>query len=80
MNTKIILIVPGEPNSTFSEILFKYFSSKNFNKSKKKIIIVGSKKLLENQMKLLKYKIHFNEINDILWMLKKLVRRDVRRI
>ena len=65
MNTKIILIVPGEPNSTFSEILFKYFSSKNFNKSKKKIIIVGSKKLLENQMKLLKYKIHFNEINDI---------------
>ena len=25
MSTKIILIVHGEPNSTFTEILFKYF-------------------------------------------------------
>ncbi len=64
MNTNIILIVPGEPNSTFSEILFKYFKSKNFKKNKNKIIIVGSKKLLERQMKFLKYKIYFNEILD----------------
>ena len=36
MNTKIILVVVGEPNSTFSEILFKFFSSKKFKKIKKK--------------------------------------------
>ena len=32
MNINIILIVLGEPNSTFSEILFKYFKSKNLKK------------------------------------------------
>ena len=31
-----ILIILGEPNSTFSEILFKYFNSKEFLKNKKK--------------------------------------------
>ncbi len=35
MRTKIILIVLGEPNSTFSEILMKYFKSKQFKKIKK---------------------------------------------
>ena len=36
MSSKIILVVLGEPNSTFSEILFKYFKSKKFKKNKKK--------------------------------------------
>ena len=36
MNTKVILIVLGEPNSTFSEILFKYFTSKKFKIINKK--------------------------------------------
>ena len=36
MNTNIILIILGEPHSTFSEILFKYFKSKVFKKEKKK--------------------------------------------
>ena len=65
MNSKIILIVPGEPNSTFSEILFKYIKSAVFKKNKSRIVIIGCKKLLESQMKLLKYKIHFNEICSI---------------
>ena len=40
MNINFILIALGEPNSTFSEILFKYFSSIDFKKNKKKIILV----------------------------------------
>ena len=43
MNTNKILIVLGEPNSTFSEVLFKYFKSKSFKKNKKKIILIGNK-------------------------------------
>ncbi len=43
MNIEIILIVLGEPFSTFSEILGKYFSSKNI--LKKKIILIGNIRL-----------------------------------
>jgi len=55
-----ILIVLGEPNSTFSEILFKYFNSKEFLKNKKKIILIGSMSLLIRQMKILKVKLKTN--------------------
>ena len=65
MSTKLILIVHGEPNSTFSEILFKYFRSKKFKTSKKKIVVIGSYNLFLKQMKLLKYHIKFNEISDL---------------
>lgn len=65
MNTDTILIILGEPNSTFSEILFKYFKSATFKKNKKKIILVGCKKLLEKQMKKLKYNILLNEITNV---------------
>ena len=60
MNTKPILIVAGEPYSIFSEILFKTFKK---NKFKKPLIIIGSLKLLKEQMKFLDYKIKFNIIN-----------------
>ena len=36
MNIKTILIMMGEPNSTFSEILLKFFVSKEFKVIKKK--------------------------------------------
>ena len=65
MNIKIILIVLGEPNSTFSEVLFKYFNSNKYKKNKKKIILIGNVKLLNAQMKILKQKILLNEINNI---------------
>ncbi len=65
MNIKVILIVLGEPNSTFSEILFKYFNSDNFNKNKKKIVLIGSQRLIKLQMKYLKYKFKLNLINNI---------------
>ena len=54
MNIKYILIVLGEPYSTFSEIIGKYFSK--IRKFKRKIIIIGNKNLLEKQLKYLNYK------------------------
>ncbi len=63
MNSKIILIVLGEPNSVFSEVLFKYFISKEFNKSKCKIILIGNKNLIQQQMIKLKYNLSINEID-----------------
>ncbi len=65
MNSKVILIVLGEPNSTFSELLFKYFKSLQFKKNKNKIILIGNKELFIKQMKRLSYKFNINEIDDV---------------
>ena len=64
-NYKPILIVPGEPNSVFSEIFFKTIKK---NKFKSPIIIIGSFKLLLLQMNKLNlkrkfFKIDFKNIN-----------------
>jgi len=53
MNSKIILIVNGEPNSIFLEIFFKVLKSK---KIKNPIILISSKNLLKLQMKKFKFK------------------------
>ena len=45
MNTKIIIILLGEPYSIFSEILGKYFSKK---KKMKKIVLIGNYKIFNN--------------------------------
>ena len=59
MNYKPIIVVAGEPNSIFLEILFKAKKKYNF---KKPIILIVSKKLLLEQMK----KLNSNfEINDV---------------
>tara|TARA_Y100000590_G_scaffold470309_1_gene663511 strand:+ start:5764 stop:6747 length:984 start_codon:yes stop_codon:yes gene_type:complete len=75
---KPLLIVPGEPNSIFSEILFKSIKynsiPNNFNRS---IIIIGSKKLLEAQAKKLKYSISFFEINIKNFNLHKLNKKKI---
>ena len=63
MNTKFILIILGEPYSTFSEIIGKYFV--NNIKFKKKIIIIGNNKLLKAQLKNLNYLFSLNEIKNI---------------
>ncbi len=65
MKINKILIILGEPQSTFSEILFKYFNSKEFSKNKKKIILIGSMNLLFKQMKKLKFNLSFNLIENI---------------
>ena len=65
MNSKVILIVLGEPNSIFSEVLFKYFKSINFKKNKNKIVLVGCKKLFKKQMKYLNYNFKTKQIYNI---------------
>ena len=65
MKINNILIVLGEPQSIFSEILFKYFNSREFLKNKKKIILIGNMRLLEKQMKKLKFNLNFKLINNI---------------
>tara|TARA_B110000008_G_C16941224_1_gene552534 strand:+ start:119 stop:1084 length:966 start_codon:yes stop_codon:yes gene_type:complete len=59
VNYKPIIIVSGEPNSIFLEILSK---SIKVIKIKSPIILICSKRLLYLQMKNLKSKIDFNEI------------------
>ena len=53
MNSKYILIINGEPNSIFSEIFFKALKKEKF---KNPIILISSKKIIEIQMKHLKFK------------------------
>ncbi len=65
MKINKILIILGEPQSTFSEILFKYFNSKEFLKNKKKIILIGSVSLMKKQMKKLKFNLNLNAIENI---------------
>ena len=63
MNTKYILVILGEPYSTFSEIIGKYFKRKK--KLKKKIILIGCKSLLKKQLHDLNYLFELNEIKSI---------------
>ena len=63
MNFNKILVVLGEPNSIFSEVLFKYFTSTSYKKNKNIIIMVGNKKLIFKQMRKLKYNLRINQIN-----------------
>lgn len=61
MKYKPILIVLGEPYSTFSEIIFKYFKSNK--KSKYPIIFIGSSQLVRKQMLKLNYNIKIKIID-----------------
>ena len=63
MNIKKIIIVLGEPNSVFSEILGKYFTKRK--KLKKKIIIIGNYKLFKQQLNILGFKIKVDRIENI---------------
>ncbi len=55
MKNKPILIVLGEPNSIFSELLFKVFKNELPKKLNRPLLLIGSEKLLQSQMKALKY-------------------------
>ena len=63
MNTKYIIVILGEPYSTFSEIIGKYF--RNRKKLKKKVVLIGSKKLLLDQLKNLNCLFKLNEISNV---------------
>ena len=60
MSCKPIIIVAGEPNSVFLEIFFK---SLKFKKYKSPLIIVCSKKLLQEQMKKLRFNYKINIVD-----------------
>ncbi len=62
MNSKFIIIVLGEPYSTFSEILGKYFTK--VKKFKKKIILVGNTELLKKQLVKMNFTFQVNEIEN----------------
>lgn len=59
MNSNPIIIVAGEPYSIFSEIFFKTLIK---YKLKKKIVLIGSKKLFESHMKYFGYNFKFKSI------------------
>ena len=63
MNTKYIFIILGEPYSTFSEIIGKYFLEKSNIKTK--IIILGSYLLLKKQLEKLNIKLNLNQIKNL---------------
>jgi len=63
---KPLLIVLGEPNSVFIEIITKVLNKITFRKKiKYPIILIGSKKLILSQLKFLKKKLTFEIINKI---------------
>tara|TARA_B100000886_G_scaffold335668_1_gene293113 strand:+ start:2149 stop:3117 length:969 start_codon:yes stop_codon:yes gene_type:complete len=66
MNYKPIILIAGEPNSIFFEILFKIFKTK---KIKSPLILIASYKILSLQMKKLNFKkkikyLNLKKIND----------------
>ena len=71
MKIDCIIIILGEPYSTFSEILGKYFSKKK--KINKKIILIGNIKLFCNQLSKLNYKINLNIIQDYVQAKKSVI-------
>ena len=71
MPIKPNLIICGEPNSVFSEIIFKAFKK---YKAKKPIVLIGSYNLILAQFKYLGYKIKLNLVkyeNNKFYNLKK---------
>ncbi len=67
MNYKPIIIVAGEPNSIFFELLFKVIQKK----IKSPLILIASKRLIAKQAKILKKKISFNLVNEFEVIKKK---------
>jgi 4-hydroxythreonine-4-phosphate dehydrogenase len=62
VKNKPLILVLGEPYSTFSEILIKVFKFQIIKKFKRPIVIIGSLELLKKQMFKLNYSIEINPI------------------
>ena len=76
-NNKPILIAAGEPNSVFLEIFFKSIKTNTF---KSPLIIIVSKRLLQEQMKKLGFTFKINIINKNLDNLDKLDNKKINLI
>ena len=77
MNRKPIIIVGGEPNSIFLEIFFKSLKANTY---KSPIIIIISKKLLQEQMKKLDFNFKINDIGKDLKDFSKLTNKKINLI
>ena len=64
MKNKPIIIVSGEPYSIFLEIFFKVFKSNFYKKNKRPIILIGSKNIIEMQMKKMKFSYKIKQIKE----------------
>ena len=62
MKNKLIIVVSGEPYSVFLEIFFKVFKTNFYKEYKHPIIFIGSKKIMEMQMKKLNFSFKINLI------------------
>ena len=62
MKDKPVIIICGDPKSTFNEILIKTLNYKVLKNMKFPIVIVGSKKLLEDEIKKTKKKNKFSKV------------------
>ena len=72
-----IIIVGGEPNSVFLEIFFKSLKTNSY---KSPLIIIISKKLLQEQMKKLDFDFRINDINKELKDFSKLTNKKINLI
>ena len=72
-----IIIVGGEPNSVFLEIFFKSLKTNTY---KSPLIIIISKKLLQEQMKKLDFDFRINDINKELKDFSKLTNKKINLI
>ena len=59
---KPILIILGEPNSVFVELISKVISNKLLKQINRPIILIGSENLLNAQLKVLKRKLLYKKI------------------
>ena len=64
MKNKPVVIVCGDPESTFNEILIKTLKSKAFRNFKFPIIIICSEKLFQNELKKQKTKINLQKFEN----------------
>ena len=77
MSKEPIIIVGGEPNSVFLEIFFKSLKTNTYSSP---IIIIISKKLLQEQMKKLGFTFKINDINEDLKDFSKLTNKKINLI
>ena len=64
MKNKSIIIICGDPQSTFNEILIKSFKNKVLENVKFPIIIIGSERLFQNELKKFKTKISLKKFDN----------------
>ncbi len=64
MKNKSVVIICGDPESTFNEILIKTLKNKVYKNSKFPIIIICSERLFKNELKKLKTNINFKKFEN----------------